>query len=136
MVSESNSGQRKYPRYRVHCRVAIVRESGGQSELFYWRTHDLSLDGASIYSDNNILIKEPVNALLAIPPHRVNQGETIIEVHCQMLYTVLLSNHHQFRIGLHFLKFKENGRGLLEAHLSNRVPLSGQKDEATHRYNL
>lgn len=136
MVSESNLGKRKYPRYRVHCRTAIVRESGGQSELFYGRTHDLSIDGASVYSDNNILIKEPVNVLLAIPPHRANQGEAIIEIHCQMLYTVLLSNHHQFRIGLRFIKFKENGRSLLEAHLSNRSPLANQKDEPAHRYNL
>jgi len=44
-----------------------------------------------------------------------------------MLYTVLLSNHHQFRIGLRFIKFKENGRSLLEAHLSNRSPLANQK---------
>lgn len=136
MVNKSDSGHRKYPRYRVHCRVAIVRESGGRSELFHGRTHDLSIDGASVYSDNNILVKEPVNVLLAIPPHGSKQSEQIIEVHCQMLYTVLVSNHHKFRIGLHFLHFKENGRSLLEALLSNRAPLSGQKEESAHRYNL
>lgn len=136
VVNKSDSGQRKYPRYRVHCRVTIVRENGGKSELFHGRTHDLSIDGASVYSDNNILIKEPVNILLATPSYNADQDETIIEIHCRMLYTVLLHNHHQFRIGLHFLRFKDNGRKLLEGYLSDRTPLASHSDSSTHRYNL
>lgn len=100
-----------------------MRGNGEQKELFHGRTHDLSIGGASVYSDNNILVKQPVDVMLALPRLSSKQSEKIIEIHCQMLYTVLIYNHHQFRIGLHFLRFMENGRSLLEDCLSNRTPL-------------
>ena len=122
-IESNGSEHRKYPRYRVHWQVAIVHEKDGRSEIFHGRTHDLSMNGASIYSDHNIFSEEPVTVLLAIPPLSTDQREKIIEIHSRMVYTVLAANHHQFRIGLHFLRFKANGRNLLKANLSNRSRL-------------
>lgn len=119
MVVKSDYVHREHRRYRVYCRVAIVRKN----ELFHGRTHELSIDGASIYSDSKILIKEPVDVFLSIPPHTPKQSEKVIEALCQMLYTVLVPNCGQFRMGMHFLGFKGNGLDLLKAHLSGRVPL-------------
>ncbi len=111
---------RKHPRYRVHWRVAIVHENRGRSEIFHGRTHDLSLNGASLYSDHNIFVEGEVTALLAMPALKSGEPEKIIEIHSRMAYTILAANHHQFRIGLHFLRFKDEGRKLLAENLGNR----------------
>ena len=116
---------RKHIRYRVHWPVAIVHERGGRSEIFHGRTHDLSVNGASIYVDHNIFSEEPVKVLLAMPPLTADQREIILEIHSRMAYTVLAANHHQFRIGLQFLRFKGDGRNLLAANLSNRSTMLG-----------
>lgn len=123
MVDELGSQdfkKRRDPRLHVHWRVAIVYNNNGKNEIFHGRTHDLSIRGASIYSDHNIFVEEPVNVLLGIPSLSTNQGDKIIEISSRMIYTVLASNHHQFRIGLHFLRFKEDGRKILAANLTNR----------------
>jgi hypothetical protein len=123
-AKDSNAAEhRKQPRYRVHWRVAIVHEKDGRNEIFHGRTHDLSLNGASIYSDHNIFVEEPVTVLLAMPPIAPDQSEIIIEISSRMVYTLLASNHHQFRIGLHFLRFKADGRKLLADNLANRNPI-------------
>lgn len=119
----NNAEHRDHPRYRAHLQVAIVYENKGQSEIFHGRTHDVSMSGASVYSDNNIFVEEPVKILLAIPPQCSNQSKRIIEIHSQMVYTVMPANHHKFRIGLHFLRFKGDGSALLDAYLANRTPL-------------
>lgn len=121
----SGSELRKHIRYRVHWPVAVVHERDGRSEIFHGRTHDLSVNGASIYADHNIFTEEPVTVLLAMPPLSADQREIILEIHSRMAYTVLAANHHQFRIGLHFVRFKENGRTLLANNLSQRSTMLG-----------
>jgi hypothetical protein len=122
--NESNAAElRKHPRYRVHWRVAIVHGADGKHEIFHGRTHDLSMNGSSVYSDHNIFVEEPVTVLLAMPPLTPDQGEKIIEVSSRMVYTILAANHHQFRIGLHFLHFKADGQKLLADNLANRSPI-------------
>lgn len=115
---------RKHPRYSVHWRVAIVYNNRGQNEIFHGKTHDLSVEGASVYSDHNIFVEDPVKVLLAIPSHSSNQSDRIVEINSRMVYTVLAANHHQFRIGLHFLRFKDDGHRFLQSNLSKRsMPL-------------
>ena len=124
MEAPSGAEQRKHPRYRVHWRVAIVHGKEGKHEIFHGRTHDLSISGASVYSDHNIFVEEPVSVLLAMPPLTAESREKIVEIRCRMVYTVLASSHHQFRIGLHFLHFKGEGRNLLLENLSQRSALA------------
>ncbi len=59
--------------------------------------------------------------LLAVPPTIIGQRETIIEILCNMVYTVLDSEHSRFRIGIRFVHFKRNGKELLEEILSKRA---------------
>lgn len=112
---------RKNVRYHVHWQVAIVYDHKGKNEIFHGKTHDLSMDGASVYSDHNIFVEDSVIVLLAIPSISTNKSEKIIEVHSRMIYTVLAANHHQFRIGLHFLRFQNDGHQVLEANLARRL---------------
>jgi c-di-GMP-binding flagellar brake protein YcgR len=111
---------RKYPRYRVHWKVLIVHEQSGTRQIFKGRTHDLSIKGASIYSDHNIFVEGKVTVYLVMPTLDGDLGEKVIEIESRMVYTVLASNQHQFRIGLHFLKFKGNGHRLLSENLARR----------------
>lgn len=119
----SDSEHRKDPRYRIHLHVALVYEKKGESEIFHGKTHDLSMSGASVYSDHNIFVEEPIKVLLAIPSHSSNQSTRLVEIHTKMAYTVMPANYHKFRIGLQFLSFKGNGRSVLAEYLSNRTPL-------------
>ena len=122
----NDSGHRKKPRYSVRWRVAIVYDNNGQNEIFHGHIHDLSMEGASLYSDHNIFVEEPVKVLLVIPSLSTNRGDKIIEIHSRMIYTVLAANHHQFRIGLHFLRFKADGRSLLNQNLSKRITVTAK----------
>lgn len=118
--SSPSAEHRKYPRYRVHWKVLIVHEQNGTRQIFKGRTHDLSINGASIYSDHNIFVEGKVTVYMVMPTMAGDLSEKIIEIESRMAYTVLASKQHQFRIGLHFLKFKENGRRLLSENLANR----------------
>lgn len=118
--SPPSAEHRKYPRYRVHWKVLIVHEQSGTKQIFKGRTHDLSIKGASIHSDRNIFVEGKVTVYLVMPTLAGDLGEKIIEIESRMAYTVLASNQHQFRIGLHFLKFKENGHRLLSENLARR----------------
>ncbi len=117
---------RKHPRYHVHWRVAIVFGEQGERETFHGKTYDLSLSGASIYSDHNVFVEEPVKVLLAIPSYVTNKPDKIIEISARMIYTVLSASHHQFRTGLHFQRFKSGGRKILEENLAKRADFDGK----------
>jgi hypothetical protein len=112
---------RKQYRHPVHWRVAIIHDNVGKNEIYHGQTHDLSTSGASIFVDQNIFLSAEVIMLLAVPPVNAGQRETIIEIHCNMAYTVLDSEHSRFRIGIRFLHFKRNGKQLLEDILSKRM---------------
>ena len=118
--SPSSAEHRKCPRYRVHWKVFIAHDQNGAKQIFTGRTHDLSTRGASIYSDHNIFVEGKVTVYLVMPTLAGDLGEEIIEIESRMVYTVLASNQRQFRIGLHFLKFKENGHRLLSGNLARR----------------
>jgi len=77
--------------------------------------------GASILVERNIFVMSEVVILLAIPPLHMGQKETIIEIQCSMVYTVLDSEESQFRIGMRFLNFKGEGKRILSDILSKRL---------------
>lgn len=124
MVTDNdNVSRRKHPRYRVHFPAIIVYGNHGDNELFHGRTHDISIGGASIYSEKNIFVEGAITLFLKLPPHVENRTEIIIEIQSRMTNIILSSDHQHFRIGMQFLHFKENGRELLESNLSHRSPL-------------
>ena len=112
---------RKHYRHPIHWRIALVHKNGDKNDIYHGRTHDLSLWGASLLVDHNIFMMSEVVLLLAIPPLHMGQKETILEIQCRMVYTVLDSEHSQFRIGIRFLSFKGDGKRILSDILSKRV---------------
>lgn len=112
---------RKHYRHPIHWRIALVHKNGDKNDIYHGRTHDLSMWGASILVERNIFVMSEVVILLAIPPLHMGQKETIIEIQCSMVYTVLDSEESQFRIGMRFLNFKGEGKRILSDILSKRL---------------
>lgn len=112
--------QRKHYRHPVRWRVAIVNKNGDNKEIYHGRTNDVSVSGVSILLDRNMFFSTNVVILLAIPPTMQGQRESIIEIECMITYTVLDSEHRQFRMGMKFLHFKGNGKAILSDVLSKR----------------
>lgn len=113
-----HTDMRSHERLLVNWRMAIVYEGGKGKSTFYGRAHDLSMGGVSIYCDHNIFFEESVILLLALPPLIVGHRERILEIHSQMVYTVL--TRRGFRVGLKFLGFKPDEKKLLEERVNIR----------------
>jgi c-di-GMP-binding flagellar brake protein YcgR len=130
-VSQKNAGEarrsteiierRKHYRHPIHWRIALVHENDDKHDIYHGRTHDLSVWGASVFVDHNIFMIAEVVLLLAIPPLHPGQKETIIEIECRMIYTILDNEQSQFRIGVRFLSFKGDGKRILSDILSKRM---------------
>lgn len=112
---------RKHYRHPIHWRIAIVHKNGDKNDIYHGRTHDLSMWGASILVDHNIFVMTDVVLLLAIPPLHTGQKETIVEIQCRMVYTVLDSEQSRFRIGIRFQQFKGDGKRILSDVLAKRA---------------
>ena len=118
-------GKRKDYRHLLHWRVAIVNKGREQNDIYHGRTHDISLSGVSILLDRNISFTSEVIVLLAVPPVIVGQKETILEVQCSTMYTLLDSEHDQFRLGMKFIQFKGEGKIILTDIISKRpIPIN------------
>ncbi len=126
--SGSITGNRSHYRHPVHWRIALVYKNGDKNDIYHGRTLDLSVRGAQILVEHNIFMMSDVVLLLAIPPLHTGQKETIIEIDCRMAHTILSSKPSLFRIGLHFLYFKGEGKRILSDVLSKRlIPKSEQR---------
>ena len=119
---------RKHYRHPIHWRIAMVHKNGSRNDIYHGHTNDLSMWGASILVDHNIFVMSDVVLLLAIPPQHAGQKETIVEIQCRMVYTVLDSEHGRFRIGIRFRHFKGEGKRTLSNVLAKRaIPKPEQK---------
>lgn len=128
--STAGVNMRKHFRHPVRWRVAIVNKVGGNKEIYHGRTFDISISGVSILLERNMFFSTNVIILLAIPPTHQGQRETIVEVECAIMHTVLDSEHQQFRMGLKFIHFKGNGKATLADILSKRhIP---QKEQSRY----
>lgn len=109
---------REHQRRLVNWRAAIIHAGAEGKSTFYGRAHDISIGGASFCCDHNIMFKEAVILLLALPPLNVGQKEQILEIRCQIVYCRL--SRQSFRVGLKFLGFKAEEKKLLETRINNR----------------
>ncbi len=107
-------------RHPLHWHAAIVNKSSGKHDIYHGRTHDLSLNGASILIERNVSFTTEVVILLSIPPMHLGQKKTIIEIECSTKYTLLDSVHGQFRLEMKFVHFKGDGKKILSDILSKR----------------
>ena len=117
----SNSNSRRFHRYPVRWRVAIINKHRNKNDTYHGRTQNVSLSGVSILTDHNVFFTTEVVILLAIPPTYQGQKESIVEIQCSGVYTVLDSVSGQFRIGMRFDQFKGDGKRILSDVLSKRL---------------
>lgn len=118
IITEGRPEHRSHPRYRVDWRVAIVNEEGANRDIFYSRAYDVSLGGVSVLSDDNLFFDNAVVVLLCLPPLLPNGRVKIVEAHSRIVYTVLGASIQQFRLGIQFIKFKDDGQKVLHDHLA------------------
>jgi len=124
-IDEDAGEKRKYARYPLHLRVAVVyhqHEDAATRPRYHGRTSEISMRGLSVLVEHNIFHEGEVTVLLALPPMYPGIPQKIIEATAKMMYTVLSAEHDAFRIGLVFKRFKRNGRHLLDAAITERFP--------------
>lgn len=111
LQAPSFSNRRTTERYLVSWR-ADVEIPGG--EIHSGVTCDLSLDGAAILLDKNILDAPLLRVHLAIPPVEgllAGDGAVIL---AERRYTILDSRHQRFRVGLRFREYHAGLRALAD----------------------
>lgn len=118
--NKKTAEHRQEKRHPLHWPVAIVFDSTDQQHTFHGTTHEISLSGCSILTEHNVFSDLPVSILLSAPIDHPGGRRRVIEVRAQMVYTVLSSGHQRFRCGIHFLKFKGNGRATLTRIVDER----------------
>lgn len=120
---DSGHKKRKYERYLVHWKIAVVFDSAIEGrERFYGKTDDISMSGISLYSDHNIFVEAPVTVLVSIPGYHNDGRNKVVEIRCQMVYTYLCSKGNGFRTGLRLIKFKDEGKKIMRAALDAKIP--------------
>ncbi|MEW6164696.1 MAG: PilZ domain-containing protein [Pseudomonadota bacterium] len=127
-MSRRAQDKRQHPRYPLHWQVAVVYDHVEERTTFHGVTHEISVSGLSLLTDHNIFTEDPVTLLLAIPPLHHGQRKKIVEVRANMAYTVHAAGHDKFRIGLHFKRFKDDGRAFLERNLKERAVITTNAD--------
>ena len=115
---------RKSPRYYARWRIAIVFDETENRPTIHGHTHDVSLRGASVYTEHNVVSITPVTVLLSPPLAHEGERQKIIEIRTQLAYSVYAGSNSCFRIGLNFIKFKNGGRQILKGMLDNQFPLN------------
>lgn len=116
---------RKHHRHPVRWRIALVNKGDGKNDIYHGRTYDVSMSGINVLLEHNVFFTSEVVVLLAIPPTLPGQKETIVEIQCNIMHTVLDSEHKQFRLGMKFVQFKRDGKRILSDILSKRhIPKS------------
>lgn len=113
---------RESPRYIAHWRIAIVFDETENRSTIHGHTYDLSLSGTSIHTDHNIISNTPVTILLSPPVAYEGERQKIIEAKAKLAYSVYSGSNFCFRVGLHFIQFKNDGMQVLEDILNN-LPL-------------
>lgn len=116
--SAENRQERRHP---FHWPVAIVFDSTDQQQTFHGITHELSLSGCSILTDHNVFSEHPVSILMSAPAENPGASRRVVEIKARMVYTVLSSSHNQFRCGIQFVTFKNNGRTTLSRIIERRA---------------
>ncbi len=120
-MNRRSEDQRKFTRYPMQWKIAIVFDGEEHRPTFHGVTNEISQEGLSLLTDYNLFTEDPVTLLLAIPPKNSAQRNKIVEIRARMIYTVHSAGHDRFRIGVHFERFKGSGRKLLETNLKERA---------------
>lgn len=118
--------ENREPRRRVvHWRIAIVFDEAEKRPSIHAHTHDLSLSGASVHTDHNVATNTLVTVLLSPPVAYEGERQKVIEIRAKLVYSVYSGSNFCFRIGLNFIKFKNEGLQILKDMLDNQPDSPG-----------
>lgn len=119
MSIKSRESSRHYARWRI----AIIFDETENRPTIHGHTHDVSLRGASIYTEHNVFSNTPVTVLLSPPLAHEGERQKVIEIRTQLIYSVYAGGNNSFRVGLDFIKFKNDGLRILKDKLDNQDSL-------------
>ena len=108
---------RKYPRYVVYWRCAIVVAELGRTETIQCKINDISLSGISIVCHRSIPPPTVITVYLMVNPGDKTHPEVIVEVQGKILYNILSGPQGGFRLGIEFTKFAQDGMNTLQKNL-------------------
>lgn len=115
---------RESSRYLARWRIAIVFDETENKPTIHGYTHDLSLNGVSVHTDHTVVSLTPVTVLLSPPMAQEGERQKLIEIRSKLAYSVYSGSNFCFRVGLNFVKFKNDGLQVLKGILDSQVPLS------------
>jgi hypothetical protein len=116
---------RAHQRYAVSWKAVVVAKRMGKQETHHGTVCDLSLGGATILTDRNIFHSAGhVVVTIEIPACRHNTRKIIVGAKCHILHSIISSEYGKHRIGIGFIDFDGNGKGVLTEALSRMVSIS------------
>jgi len=98
--------------------VAIVTEQAGKRLVRYGHTHDITLDGATIFTDAVLHENQHLTLELKIPKGKSINEWVVVEVQCNNGMSIAEEDH--FRNQFQFISFTGDGKQVLENALKER----------------
>lgn len=120
MTDKRSSDGRQDKRHPLHWPIAVVCQTAAGARTHHGRTHEMSLGGCSMLTEDNFLADQPVTVYLSAPVEQPGAPRSVLEIKARMVYTVLASGQQKFRCGFQFLNFKDNGRATLARLMEGR----------------
>jgi hypothetical protein len=108
---------RKNHRYIQHLRAVIITQEDGKLVKTHGKTQDISISGASIISEYNLLSPHPVTVCLLINPGDALNPPVIFEAQSKIVSSVLSHQQGGFRLGIEFIKIEGDGQKVLKKFL-------------------
>lgn len=122
MAAEKTSADnRRDKRYPCHWPIAVVYQTAAGPRTHHGTTHELSLGGCSMLTEDNFHADQPVTVYLSVPVDHPGAPRRVLEIKSRMVYTLLAASKQKFRCGFQFLNFKDNGRATLDRLMQGRA---------------
>lgn len=115
---------REFSRHYARWRIDIIFDETENRPTIHGHTHDVSLRGASIYTEHNVFSNTPVTVMLFPPLEHKGEQQKVIEIRTQLIYSVYGGGNSSFRVGLDFIKFKKDGQRILKDKLDKQILLN------------
>ncbi len=113
--------KRGEPRHPFHWPVTIVFAHNPAASPCQGATHDISMEGCAVLTEHNFAPGTHVAIQLSLPPNAAGAARTTVEIGGHIVYTVFSAGHGQFRSGISFLNFREDGKNILLRAIKQRT---------------
>lgn len=136
MMERSGHERRQYSRYSVDWVASVMHKSNGGNELYRDRLRDISLGGASFYSNLEIYSDQPLVMLIEIPLPYGKIRKSIAGIECALCKPVFSDEKQQFHSGVQFLRYYGIDKHLLAEALfsQNKAAVRRNQQTGSHIY--